>query len=469
MSSEMSIIMLSVNLVAYLDVRAVRKLAIVACFAPRAFVLVASLLRLIWLYPITPHGDPEYDLWVPLIITQVHVSISICTACIPYLAPIFKALESSLRKNSPYNCRRFRMAERRDQDLSSLWYRRHKKAETCKSWDSTAVASVQYVRVPQISPYIPTPRPMSPLTPLRFYTPPNSAASRSRYSSPDGLCISIPDRRTDIPGPQTASSFALSPSCASPFPLLSVSTLVSTHNAPTPPQKAHPPSPASGYSSRSPSPVRQVRQARFSLFPHQAVQPNYPSPNIPKSGVNSVSVPPIRAMRSQTLNGTSRHSAGLRPPYSAEIIGYPKRSSSTVLPKFGTAPQPTSPPPTKTTLGSRCKYSTSHEPDSPMGTAIHNYFESNVPQAAPSRPLPALPSNAHRQRNQRVLSPSNTLRTNQSPSKAQRPAPTPPYVSRVGFLSPRDSMLTTRTARSKPLPHIRDARSSPKMVVRDLA
>jgi hypothetical protein len=444
MSSEMSIIMLSVNLVAYLDVRAVRKLAIVACFAPRAFVLVASLLRLIWLYPITPHGDPEYDLWVPLIITQVHVSISICTACIPYLAPIFKALESSLRKNSPYNCRRFRMAERRDQDLSSLWYRRHKKAETCKSWDSTAVASVQYVRVPQISPYIPTPRPMSPLTPLRFYTPPNSAASRSRYSSPDGLCISIPDRRTDIPGPQTASSFALSPSCASPFPLLSVSTLVSTHNAPTPPQKAHPPSPASGYSSRSPSPVRQVRQARFSLFPHQAVQPNYPSPNIPKSGVNSVSVPPIRAMRSQTLNGTSRHSAGLRPPYSA-------------------------PPPTKTTLGSRCKYSTSHEPDSPMGTAIHNYFESNVPQAAPSRPLPALPSNAHRQRNQRVLSPSNTLRTNQSPSKAQRPAPTPPYVSRVGFLSPRDSMLTTRTARSKPLPHIGDARSSPKMVVRDLA
>jgi hypothetical protein len=332
-----------------------------------------------------------------------------------------------------------------------------------------SVASVQYVRVPQISPYIPTPRPMSPLTPLRFYTPPNSAASRSRYSSPDGLCISIPDRRTDIPGPQTASSFALSPSCASPFPLLSVSTLVSTHNAPTPPQKAHPPSPASGYSSRSPSPVRQVRQARFSLFPHQAVQPNYPSPNIPKSGVNSVSVPPIRAMRSQTLNGTSRHSAGLRPPYSAEIIGYPKRSSSTVPPKFGTAPQPTSPPPTKTTLGSRCKYSTSHEPDSPMGTAIHNYFESNVPQAAPSRPLPALPSNAHRQRNQRVLSPSNTLRTNQSPSKAQWPAPTPPYVSRVGFLSPRDSMLTTRTARSKPLPHIGDARSSPKMVVRDLA
>ncbi|KAJ4377764.1 hypothetical protein N0V83_000594 [Neocucurbitaria cava] len=79
MSTEISIIMLSVNLVAYLKVRFSSKVAVVACFAPRLLVISAALIRLIWLYPITPHSDPQYRLWLPSIMTQVQTDEPIDT------------------------------------------------------------------------------------------------------------------------------------------------------------------------------------------------------------------------------------------------------------------------------------------------------------------------------------------------------------------------------------------------------
>jgi hypothetical protein len=156
--------MLSINLVAYLRVRFSRKVAVVACFAPRALVITASLVRLIWLYPITPHSDPEFRLWLPAILSQVHVCLSICTACIPYMIPFFKSLEGGLRRARSSKSTEFRLDERMSRTPSSLWFRRQKRTKVFNSWDSTAVASLQYERVPQASPQIPTPQPISPLS-----------------------------------------------------------------------------------------------------------------------------------------------------------------------------------------------------------------------------------------------------------------------------------------------------------------
>ncbi|KAF1976959.1 hypothetical protein BU23DRAFT_364864, partial [Bimuria novae-zelandiae CBS 107.79] len=100
MTSEVVIIMLSVNLVAYLKVRLSRKLAVVACFAPRILVIGAAVVRLLSLYPISPHDNPAFKLWIPIICTQAQASVSIFTACIPYVRPFFETAESSIRRMS---------------------------------------------------------------------------------------------------------------------------------------------------------------------------------------------------------------------------------------------------------------------------------------------------------------------------------------------------------------------------------
>src|SRR5690242_10465927 len=96
MSTELFTVMLSVDLVAHLRVRTSRKVAVVACFAPRLLVAAAALIRAIFLYQVTPHGNPEFDLWVSTVCTQVHVCASICTACVPYMVPFFKSLQSNI-------------------------------------------------------------------------------------------------------------------------------------------------------------------------------------------------------------------------------------------------------------------------------------------------------------------------------------------------------------------------------------
>lgn len=461
MSTEVSIIMLSVNIVAYLRVRLIRKIAVVACFAPRALVVTASLIRLIWLYPITPHVNPQYRLWSPLLITQVQVCLSICTACIPYMVPFFKSLEGNLRRTQSIKSRDIRLEEGYARSRSSLWFRRQKKAEVFHSWDSVAVASLQYERVPEVSPHIPTPTPMSPMTPPRLHTP------STRSPSERGLSIRIPDRdsqarrTTDVTSPQTASSFALSPTCTSPQPLLSQS-FIPTRKAPTPPPKTHspyPPTASSNYSSDVPTPTDTPRTQRFSLFPSQRSKSRSPQP--PQGSFPSPSIPPIRAMRSQTMSGTTRHPTVLRPYHPSDRTGSPS------APKFSTAPQPRSPPPTATTKSNHLQRPQSvQDLTSPMGNAINNYFNSDAPNPPPVPHLP--PPSSQRQRNQQVLLPSNSSRgtTSPPPSATHARKPSPQDIIRDELFLPRDSLYMTRTSRSQTVPAIGDVRNSPQIVVR---
>ncbi|KAF1936266.1 hypothetical protein EJ02DRAFT_315658, partial [Clathrospora elynae] len=186
--SEVAIIMLAVTLVAYLKVQLSRKFAVVACFAPRVLVLGVALVRLIWLYPITASSDAQYRLWLPAILTQVHVCLSICTACIPYMVPFFKKIDGTLRRSHSTRSRNILLNDEHGHSRSSLWFRRHTKAKSLDSSDPGAVASIQYVRVSQTSPYLPTPRPLTSLSPPQLRTPPSTKASMR------GLNIYIPHR-----------------------------------------------------------------------------------------------------------------------------------------------------------------------------------------------------------------------------------------------------------------------------------
>jgi hypothetical protein len=402
------------------------------------------------------------------------------------MVPFFKSLEGSLRRTRSLKTPEFRMDERRERTQSSLWFRRQQKTKTFYLWDTAAASGLQYERVPQASPQIPTPRALSPLTPPRYHSRPGTA--KSNFSSRGGLSIKIPEcnsplpRSTEIQSPQTASSFALSPSCASPTPLIHLHSFVPDRKAPTPPLRTHspyPPTASSRYSSRSPSPVSAGRLPRFSLYPQQTSSNDRYSPDLRNSGFTPISIPPIRALRSQKSNSISRHPDILLPTYVEQ-----KRmllQNNILQPKFSTAPYPTSPPSTTTSPSSKNRHLSVQDLNSPMGDAINHYFNSaTLENTAPApKPLPkpspmpaptpaAAPySPQRRQRNQQVLSPTNTLRI-------QEELPTSPPQSRSRrnvsgdelFMS-RDSIIMAKTSRSTKLPVVRDARSSPRLVVRN--
>jgi hypothetical protein len=454
-----------------LRIRFSRKIAVVACFAPRLLVAAASLIRLVWLYPVTPQNDPEFRLWLPAILTEVHVCLSIFTACIPYMVPFFKSLEGGLRRTYSSKSPEFRLDDRKSQTPSSLWFRRQRKAEFSGSCESTVHSTLQYERVPQASPHIPTPRPMSPLTPPRYTSRPST--SNSKTPSQRGLCIDIPDRNSpvvraiSISGPQTASSCALSPSCTSPLPLLSVHSFVSTRKAPTPPSKIHSPNPqtaSSSYSSHNPSPATPRRSQRFSLFPQQQTPHSRWSPELRHSGFTPVAIPPIRNLRPSPSSGMMR-----QPSSYGSYVPLDQSMTHMMPPKFSTAPHPVSPPSTITSPTSKGRHFSVQELNSPMGAAINNYFRSADTEHIPSAlVLGGASSNAHRQRNHQVLSPSNALLTQKALPRSPLPDALTHDVLRSELGLPRDSIIMGKGLRSPGMPPVQDVRSSPRIVQRGL-
>lgn len=463
MSTEASIFMLSVGLVAYLKLRISHKFAVVACLAPRGVVIAASLIRLVWLYPVTPHSNPTYRLWLPAILTQTHACLSICTACIPYMVPFFKSSDLSLRRSDL--CRTGNGIGEGTAP-ASLWFRRHKKIKILNSWDSTAVASLQYDRVPQNMPYIPTPPPLSPITPPRLYTPPNLSAASDQYPVYQDLNTIILERVSPAP-PQTASSFALSPTCASPVPLLWVNSFIPGRPAPTPPLKIHSPD-APTVTSQTPSPASVARTPRFSLYPQQTQPQSRYSPDLRLNAFGPIPTPPIRALKSQ-VDGNLRRSSMRIQESRAKDYDYQIHSSSAAQPpKIDTAPLSTAPSTTTTSPSLRYRPASIQDMASPMGAAIVDYFDTASPQTAPYVPLPAIPYlGKHRQRNQQVLSPSNTLRFQNTMLKIPQLARSPQDVLQDDLFLPRDSVKMIKSPRSKHVPAIRDTRRSPRIVARE--
>ncbi|KAF1829860.1 hypothetical protein BDW02DRAFT_127647 [Decorospora gaudefroyi] len=473
MSTEFAIIMLSVNLVAYLQVQLSRKVAVVACFAPRVLVLAVALVRLIWLYPITPHSDPQYKLWLPAIISQVQVCLSIATASVPYMVPFFRGLDGNLRRTQSTKSRIHLIDEESGRSTSSLWFRRHKKARGLDLWDPSADTENDYERVPQVSPYLPFPRPMTPLSPPRLQTSPG------RQASVRGLNIYIPfrdprrQRSLDWASPRTESSCALSPSCTSPQALL-MQSFVPSRKAPSPPAKIHSPNPPASsvytnsvYSTRAPTPPASAPLTqRFSLFPPQRSPSVSPQPG--QSPSTSTAIPPIRAMRSQPVSSTAKHPGAPSPRSPPSHTRFPIRSSSRAKPpKFSTTTHLQTPPLLSTLGGHSPRPGSIQDLTSPMGAALNNYFDSAEPAAPPRSPTAPPPSSLQQQRNHHIVTPTNTSRTPTSPPKTHTRSPTVGEMLRDDlYLPPQDLLRTTRNSRSATLPSVRDVRSSPRIVVR---
>jgi hypothetical protein len=459
MSTEVSIIMLSFNLVVYLRIRFSRKVAVVACFAPRALVAAASLVRLVWLYPITPHNNPEFKLWLPAILSQIQVCLSICTACIPYMVPFFKGLEETLRRTYSSKSPDFRLDARRKRVSSPLWFRRQKKTQTRSLRDPPAMSNVQYERVPEVSPHIPTPRPMSPMTPPRYYSRPSTANSGSLNHR--GLRIGIPDSRTiSFVGPQTASSCALSPSCT-PDSFPSIHAFIPDRKAPTPPSKTHSPIPSTASthgSYRNSSSTSVQGTHRFSLFPQPHVRQHRYSPDLRNAGFTPVAIPPIRSMQPSGVNSNETQITASRLPGPRSTP-----SSSLQPPRLDTSPRP---PPATISPTSKPQHLSLQEMNSPMGAAINDYFKTAASEPLPSTPMPAAASqSAYRERNRQILSPSNTLRIQNTPLRSPPLATHDVVRNELGL--PRNSIILTPPPRSQGSPSMHNIRGSPRLMSYD--
>ena len=387
---------MSICLVVSVKLRISRKVSIISCFAPRCLVAAAALARLIWMYPVTPRYNRQHQLWIPIIISQIQLCLSISTASIPFMVPCFRGFSGNPRRVASAKSTMHLLDEEGTRSKSSLWFRRHQKAEDMDLWDLTADSVVRYERVPKASPRIPSMRPITPLSPSRLQASPTEQARLH--------CLNIyipfqdPRRRQslNLASPQTQSSGVWSPSCTSPGAYL-ISSFIPSRKAPTPPIKAYsprPPTPSSCYSSRSPTPVSAAPdRQRLSLFPSQrsqAVSPRnqHPTSRLPK-------VEPIREMYAaaahRNFGPVARSGADKFPAREKLSMRSPRRAQP---PKFSTTAQ-LQIPLLSTLDENKTRPESVQDLTSPMGAAINNWFSSEDARRSPASPSSPPSSSRH--------------------------------------------------------------------------
>ncbi|KAH6629213.1 hypothetical protein C7974DRAFT_183164 [Boeremia exigua] len=360
MSTELFIVMLSVDLVAHLRVRMSRKLAVVACFAPRLLVVSAALVRAIYLYRVTPHGTPEYDLWISTICTQVHVSVSICTACIPYMVPFFKSMQGNIWRS--YSTRSWTARSRRSPPPRRSPNRLRKREanirfESPKSFNSLIR---EPERVSIVSPRIPSPTPISPFLPppvatlqLLQNTPSVIESSHTRAMSVSGtLYDSDSDGVFDIVSLQSAMCFVPSP-VEPPTQARLSNTAMADVSGPFEHMallgSPNPSNSSSCYSSRVSTPTRSEPTPRFSLFPqhtrhYTASQLTSASASAPAQSLNRMQ--PMAADDDAARLLARRTLPNPAFSYDFDDSAHPARSaSSRSHPKFSTTPRLHAAPP----------------------------------------------------------------------------------------------------------------------------
>lgn len=525
MTTDVSIIMLSVNLVAYSKSEFSRKVAVVACFIPRVFVIGASLARLVYLYPITPHDNPAFELWIPVVCTQAQVCLSMVTASIPFMRLFSVGKEKSIWKGE--KLKRRNAVRGRDSSYGCCSYNCLKghKRDGSSSFGSTALTASKGVRTPDVSPRLPTPQRLSPLTTPRLRTPNNSLPS-SRSPSVHGLRLHIPPPAiqvrpasyVDVTSPQTASSNALSPECLSPQPLLSsrqgYSPTSPQSRGPSPPPPSHVPRSNASDVPTSPASNRNAGTTppRFSLFP-QTRTPQYSRlpqqhPNASLSVISersrSGSRTPAQGLSPQASFETRTPSPDALRPASPPTHSTPRfskvlrddplrtqdESTHTVLAPLRTtnaAAQPYPSPPSEAPSSTIPSYyittpPTAHTSNPSSVQTIPSYYTHTPPPAFPpsvpppppeSAPVSApshhhrTPSSPQRQRNRRILTPQNSARPHQMSPVSPVSPPTPINFWNDGYGDlppPPPPPRMQHEAQLVEVVRVRDARSSPRIV-----
>jgi hypothetical protein len=361
MSTELFIVMLSVDLVAHLRVRTSRKVAVVACFAPRLLVIAAALVRAVYLYQVTPHGNPEYDLWISTICTQVHVCASICTACIPYMVPFFKGLQGNIWRSYSRSSWAARSRFSQPHGQSSNRLRKREANIRFESPRSFTSLIKEPERVSIISPRIPSPGPISPFLPPPISTlqipPVTTHVPESREARTMSVAGTIYDSDSDelfdMVSLQTAMCFAPSP--IEP-PAQARLSSAATMDVPEPFEylallgSPDPSSSSSCYSSRASTPTRSEPNARFSLFPQGTLSRMPLQASSQRASLSARRLDPNAHMT--TEEGVTRIASRQTLPSPAishdfDDFAHPARSaSSRSHPKFSTTPRLHAPPPT---------------------------------------------------------------------------------------------------------------------------
>lgn len=364
MSTELFIVILSVDLVAHLKVRMSRKVTVVACFAPRLLVVAAALTRTVYLYQVTPHGNPEYDLWITTICTQVHVCASICTACIPYMVPFFKCLQSNTWRS--YSTQSWTARSRSSHPHSQSPNRLRKREANIRFESPRSFTSLikEPERVSIVSPRIPSPGPISPFLPPPITTLQIPSTTTNTPESREARTLSVAepmydsdsDEVFDMVSLQTAMCFAPSP--IEP-PAQARLSSAATMDVPEPFEylallgSPDPSSSSSCYSSRASTPTRSEMNPRFSLF-SPSYMPLQPAPQRTSLSARyscqnqhaTADEDATRVLSRQTLPDPAIS-------HDFDDFAHPARSaSSRSHPKFSTTPRLHAPPPT--TVPSDC-------------------------------------------------------------------------------------------------------------------
>ncbi|KAM7194946.1 hypothetical protein V8F33_006988 [Rhypophila sp. PSN 637] len=101
MLSDICILLVPMAMVWTVNIPKKDKATVMGCFAPRLLVMVAAASRLAYLLRALGSSSPapgksSNGLWVSVICTQLQVCLSISSACVPSVKPLFQAIEAGV-------------------------------------------------------------------------------------------------------------------------------------------------------------------------------------------------------------------------------------------------------------------------------------------------------------------------------------------------------------------------------------
>ncbi|KAI0418243.1 hypothetical protein F5X98DRAFT_338493 [Xylaria grammica] len=94
--TDFSIVALYVAIMSQLHVSLSKKLMLLTVFSTRLFVILSAAIQLVIFRGQLSDPDVTAGLWLPTVLNQVVVCLSITTVCLPYLRPFMEALDSGI-------------------------------------------------------------------------------------------------------------------------------------------------------------------------------------------------------------------------------------------------------------------------------------------------------------------------------------------------------------------------------------
>ncbi|KAL8686760.1 MAG: hypothetical protein Q9218_006885 [Villophora microphyllina] len=99
--TDAALIIMPWKILSKLQVEARKKAIIIGCFAARIFVVAATIVQIYFLLNRTSGAyDLTYNPWIVVLLAEIVLTISLVTACIPYLKPFMEALETGMMRAS---------------------------------------------------------------------------------------------------------------------------------------------------------------------------------------------------------------------------------------------------------------------------------------------------------------------------------------------------------------------------------